>query len=162
MKRGKKNGKKDTYRGIRLPKSNRGYFGRLHFDWSLILASSKNNDPNTNADVISFLRDPISRSTSQFYFSKKLKWAKKSNAKFLSQTFEEYLKDPGDWRQPIKDGEGGVSFFSGCFEEGWVKTDKNDTEYKRYLRANMSENVLEAARNLDKTGKTSSTLYWIE
>ena len=127
------------------------YYGHLHYDWSLLSVLEKN--PDDNADIISFLRDPVSRSMSQFYYAKTLPWAKKAHPRpsFLNQTFAEYLKDPGTWRQPIQDGEGGVSFFSGCFKEGWVTTDKNETKAKKFLRTNMTANALVAARNLDKT-----------
>ena len=49
------------------------YYGHLHYDWSLLSVLEKN--PDDNADIISFLRDPVSRSMSQFYYAKTLPWA---------------------------------------------------------------------------------------
>lgn len=92
---------------------------------------------------------------SQFSFSKTLPWAKRSNATFLKQTFEEYLDDPHKtWTQPIADGEGGVDFLAGIFPvevDAWVKTDGRETAFKRHLRSNRTAACLLAARRLDGT-----------
>lgn len=135
---------------------HRKYVGHKHFDWSFIEKSvaGAGADPDSNADVITFLRNPVSRAVSQFYFSQSLPWAKKRNAPFIHQTLDEYLKNPGGYRQPIHDGAGGVDFLSGSASVvggGWIQTDGVETELKQYLREHMAANALYAARNLDRT-----------
>ena len=104
-------------------------------------------------DVITFLRDPVSRSISQFYFGKTLKWARNQNATFLNQTLEEYVHDENKtWKQPLNDGEGGVDFLAGIFHSGgWVKTDGIESDSKEYLRQNKTAACLLAARRLEQT-----------
>ena len=132
-----------------LRRKRRRYSGHKHYDWSWI---ERRGDPDKNADVITFLREPVSRAVSQFYFSKKLPWAKHQNATFLHQTLDEYLMHPGGWRQPIHDGAGGVSYLAGTAKgEGWIASDGKDTDLKQYLRSNMTANAYQAARNLDRT-----------
>ena len=153
------------------------YVGDLHYDWSYIqqrelprirrraehryrqLLHENNDDDDddisTNVDVITFLRHPVSRAVSQFYFSKKLKWATKANATFLFQTFDEYVDDPNkDWFQPIADGESGTDFLAGIFptEKGhWVASDERETSRKVYLRKNKTAACLLAAKRLEDT-----------
>lgn len=143
------------------------YWGFNHFDWSYIEADhakkkyhSKSRtslagsiDVSRTADVITFLRDPVSRSISQFYFGKTLRWAKKSNASFLDQTLESYLHDQNKtWLQPLNDGEGGVDFLAGIFHSGgWIMTDETETETKEYLRQNKTAACLVAAQRLQQT-----------
>ncbi len=52
-------------------------------------------DISSNADVVTFLRNPVFRGVSQFYYSKKSSWMHKPRfAKVLGQTLDEYLDDP--------------------------------------------------------------------
>ncbi len=153
------------------------YIGDLHYDWSYIQhrelprikgvrhhhyhrdAAAAHDDDDDGlssiADVITFLRHPISRAVSQFYFSKRLKWAKKANATFLHQTFDEYIDDiHKDWFQPIADGESGTDFLAGIFptDEGhWVASDQRESEMKVYLRKNRTAACLVAAKRLEST-----------
>jgi hypothetical protein len=161
--------------------SNRVYVGNAHYDWSFVryrersrrrtAAIGKADDDEyretfhpddgddrvaSGADVITFLRHPVSRAVSQFEYSKSLPWAKKSNASFLRQTFDEYLGDPSrTWTQPIADGESGTDFLAGIFppedDGGWVLTDGKETRAKARMRANRTAAMLLAARNLEKT-----------
>ena len=159
------------------------YIGDLHYDWSYIQQrelpriqsvglrrhqhqhqhqfydeNSDNvddDDISNDVDVITFLRHPVSRAISQFHFSKKLKWAKKANATFLHQTFDEYINDPNkEWFQPIADGESGTDFLAGIFptEKGhWVASDRKETRRKVYLRQNKTAACLLAAQRLEAT-----------
>lgn len=140
------------------------YWGYNHFDWSYIeqdhrkktFDSQSNKIPfsvERTADVVTFLRHPVSRSISQFYFGKTLPWAKKSNATFLDQSLEEYLHDADKtWMQPLNDGEGGVDFLAGTFSSGgWVMTDEVESEHKEYLRRNKTAACLLAAKRLEQT-----------
>ena len=106
-------------------------------------------DVGHTADVITFIRHPVSRSISQFYYSKTLPWAKK----ILNQTIEEYVHDSNKtWFQPVNDGEGAVDFLAGIFHPGgWVKTDETDSETKKYLRRNKTAACLIAANRLEQT-----------
>ena len=94
----------------------RRYIGNKHYDFSYIqqqqqLSARRNLrggtvmkeqednllgfDVSSNADVVTFLRNPVSRGVSQFYYSKKSSWMHKPHfAKVLGQTLEEYLDDP--------------------------------------------------------------------
>lgn len=160
------------------------YVGDLHYDWSYIQQRElpritehlnqphqqrifrgelDSNDDDYDADeiltsiidVITFLRHPVSRSISQFYFSKKLKWAKNANATFLYQTFDQYIDDPNKtWFQPIADGESGTDFLAGIFPTStghWVSSDGRETDRKEYLRKNHTAACLLAAQRLEKT-----------
>lgn len=105
---------------------HRKYVGRKHFDWSFIEKSGVGTgaDPDSDADVITFLRNPVSRAVSQLYYSQTLSWAKCANFPFIHQTLDEYLKNPGRWRQPIHDSASGVTFLSGTATVvgggGWI------------------------------------------
>ncbi len=156
-----------------LKNTSKEFIGTKHFDWSYIqireqirntihnditTSRTRNDeyDVSTDADVITFLRHPVSRAVSQFYFSKQLPWARKSKVKFLPQTFNEWIVDPGNFLQPLSDGEGGVRYLAGAFRtpkngQGWVKTDGLNTDYKAYLRQNKTAACLRAAERLDQT-----------
>ena len=151
----------------KMAPTSKEYFGFHHFDWSYIQMHMMENfhshsrimregarlDVSRNADVITFLRNPVSRSISQFHYSKRLKWAKEANATFISQTFEEYVHDPNkQWFQPLNDGEGGVDFLSGIFKaNSWVMTDNIESEAKEYLRRNKTAACLLSAERLEQT-----------
>lgn len=124
----------------------------LHREWPEVSSDSSVSVEDT-ADVITFLRHPVSRSISQFYFGKTLPWAKKSNATFLDQSLEEYLHDVDrEWMQPLNDGEGGVNFLAGTFSSGgWVMTDEIESDHKEYLRRNKTAACLLAAERLEQT-----------
>ena len=161
---------------------SRAYVGNAHYDWSFVRHRERlrrrtyaigdadddeyretfhphddgDDGVASGADVITFLRHPVSRAYSQFEYSKSLPWARKSNASFLHQTFDEYLDDPSrTWTQPIADGESGSDFLAGIFPPedggGWVLTDGKETSAKARLRANRTAAALLAARNLEKT-----------
>jgi len=143
------------------------YIGERHYDWSYIQQHQLtnmgkqrqlrdgNNDIGGLADVITFLRHPVSRAVSQFHFSKTLPWAKKQNATFLHQTFDEYIDEPNKtWTQPIADGESGADFLAGIFptdKGNWVASDGKETDLKIYLRKNKTAACLLAARRLEDT-----------
>ena len=139
------------------------YIGDLHYDWSYIqkhmytnkaAIHSIDDDISTKADVITFLRHPVSRSVSQFYFSKTLPWANRTNSTILYQTFDEYLDQPNGWMQPIADGESGSSFLAGIFptdKDLWVASDGRETELKAHLRENKTAACLFAAERLENT-----------
>jgi hypothetical protein len=161
----------------------RAYVGNAHYDWSFVRHRERlrrrthaigdadddeyreafhprdggdDDGVASGADVITFLRHPVSRAHSQFEYSKSLPWARESNASFLHQTFDEYLDDPSrTWTQPIADGESGSDFLAGIFppedDGGWVLTDGKRTAAKARLRANRTAAALLAARNLEKT-----------
>ncbi len=164
--------------------ANRSYVGRRHYDWSYvrqreglrrggdidtidgkIMADDEYGeydddfDVTSRADVIMYLRHPASRAASQFEFSKTLPWARRSNASFLSQTFDEYLDDgERSWNQPLSDGESGTDFLAGIFPSddidgrgGWVLTDGRETRAKARLRSNRTASALLAARRLEGT-----------
>ena len=161
---------------------SRAYVGNAHYDWSFVRHRERlrrrthaigdadddeyretfhphdggDDGVASGADVITFLRHPVSRAYSQFEYSKSLPWARESNASFLHQTFDEYLDDPSKtWTQPIADGESGSDFLAGIFppedDGGWVLTDGKKTLAKARLRANRTAAALLAARNLEKT-----------
>lgn len=116
-------------------------------------APQNSADVGRYTDVVTFIRNPVSRSISQFYFGQTLPWAKKSNASFLNQSLEEYIHDPNKtWMQPLNDGEGGVDFLTGVFHPGgWVLTDGIESEQKEYLRQNKTAACLLAAERLEQT-----------
>lgn len=153
------------------------YIGNSHYDWSYIQQREYNRlrrtpaaaaptdiDVTINANIITFLRQPIQRAISQFEYSKTLPWAIKSNATSICQTFMEYIMDTNKtWTQPIADGESGVYFLAGIFDSsssgggGWVQTSSHDddddtiTKKKEYLRFNRTAAILLAAHRLEST-----------
>jgi len=160
----------DELLGNILKCQHRTYVGEKHYDYSYIeqqiqtkkqeqslLRGGSYNDKHDkiDADVITFLRHPVSRAASQFYFSKMLPWAKKQNASFLYQTFDDYLDTPNKtWFQPIFDGESGSDFLTGIFPTSdghWVASDGKETDEKIYLRQNKTAACLLAAQRLEKT-----------
>jgi len=160
----------DELLGNILKCQHRTYVGEKHYDYSYIeqqinmkkqqqshLRGGSYNDKHDEieADVITFLRHPVSRAASQFYFSKMLPWAKKQNASFLYQTFDDYLDTPNKtWFQPIFDGESGSDFLTGIFPTSdghWVASDGKETDEKIYLRENKTAACLLAAQRLEET-----------
>lgn len=151
----------------KIAHTSKEYIGFEHFDWSYIQMDVMENfltqpialedverlDVSHIADVITFLRNPVSRSVSQFYYSKTLKWSRKANASFISQTLEEYVHDPNKtWFQPLNDGEGGVDFLSGIFKaNSWVMSDNIESDAKEYLRRNKTAACLLSAERLEQT-----------
>ena len=144
------------------------YHGKEHFDWSFIqqqqmvnilgvqrnlLRGGRNDDiegfeVSSNADVVTFLRHPVSRAVSQFYFSKELPWMERVHEKAREQTIDEYLDDANKtWTQPIADGESGADFLAGIYE---TKAHR-ETDLKRYLRQNKTAAALFAASRLENT-----------
>jgi hypothetical protein len=138
---------KNRRNGDQAPMKRR-YIGHKHFDWTFIEMYQKENfgydesEFANHTDVITILRHPVSRGVSQFYFSKRLPFAKKNNATFLRQTLGQYLCNPGLWRQPIQDGISGVLWLAGTE----IKTKTN-----AYLRSNKTAWCLVAAERLDQT-----------
>lgn len=125
------------------------YIGNKHYDWSYIQKQQSGNqrnlrgtteddalgfDVSSNADVVTFIRNPVSRGVSQFYYSKKSSWMRNPRfAKVRGQTLEQYLDDPDkNWRMPITDGESGVEFLAGTFATDKVR------DYDVYLPASAS------------------------
>ncbi|KAL3784692.1 hypothetical protein ACHAW5_002870 [Stephanodiscus triporus] len=140
------------HRGYPPPEDDRDRRGPGGRGYEATIASSAT--ASSDADVITFLRHPASRATSQFRFSKSLRWAIESNATFLRQTFDEYLDDEENrtWTQPIADGESGTDFLAGIFPPGgWVGTDGMETFAKSRLRANRTGAILLAAERLEAT-----------
>jgi hypothetical protein len=121
-----------------------------HFD-------DDDDDVTSSADVVTFLRYPVSRALSQFEYSKTQPWAIGTNASFLTQTLDEYLDDEHKtWMQPISDGESGTDWLAGIFPSeddggGWILTDGKETRTKARLRSNRTASALLAARRLEKT-----------
>lgn len=134
-------------------KSSHKYIGRKHFDWFYIEMLQKEKfgvnqtDFANQTDVITIIRQPVSRAVSQFYFSKGLKFAKTQNLPFLSQTLSQYLCNPGGWRQPIADGRSGVMWLAGTLH----RANEKELERFEYLRRNKTAQCLVAAERLDQT-----------
>ena len=128
-------------------------------------------DVSFNSDVITFLRHPVSRAISQFYFSQTMRWARIQNASFIHMTLEEYLVDPKNsgFADPIVDGLGGVTYLAGTSSSSnfsWIGSDGNgngiDDDSDEYessssplkrslLRRTKTASCLRAARRLDQT-----------
>lgn len=115
----------------------RKYIGNHHFDWSIF--EHRPFDPLTNADVISMLRNPLNRAKSQFYYSKRLPWAIKSNATFLRQTFDEYVMNPtGGYTQPLENTA--LMFLTGSYPPGsFVQTFNKDNKRRKEMDMNSNK-----------------------
>ena len=124
---------------------------------STIIHSSNNNDDDdeykasSNADVITFLRHPVTRAISQFYYSKTMRWARDKNSTFIYKTLDEYLDNPEEFRDPINDGLGGVMYLSGTSQNNWIQSNEIESELKISLRHNKTAACIRAAKRLDET-----------
>ncbi|MGK3749478.1 MAG: hypothetical protein ACI8RD_001773 [Bacillariaceae sp.] len=124
-----------------------------------IIKKSNNDDDDdddeynasSNADVITFLRHPVSRAISQFYFSKTMRWARDRNSTFIYKTLDEYLDDPEEFRDPIDDGLGGVMYLSGTSQNDWIQSNGIESRLKISLRHNKTAACIRAAKRLDET-----------
>ena len=149
--------------------------GQNHFDWSFIQQDRINSgrvrgkskydphleeyDVSNNTDVLTFLRNPVQRAISQFYYAQRNGWvaSKKKrepswNPKWTTQTMDEYMNDTNkDFMQPLSDGEGGVRWLAGTWKRNdWLSaSDESDT--KRYRRQNKTAAALLAAQRLAST-----------
>ena len=124
-----------------------------------IIKKSNNDDDDdddeynasSNADVITFLRHPVSRAISQFYFSQTMRWARDRNSTFIYKTLDEYLDDPEEFRDPIDDGLGGVMYLSGTSQNDWIQSNGIESRLKISLRHNKTAACIRAAKRLDET-----------
>ena len=62
------------------------YVGFLHFDWSYI------EEKFPDEQIVTLLREPVSRAVSHFDFMKSLSWTK--GLPIRSQNMSQFLKDP--------------------------------------------------------------------
>jgi len=163
-------------------KLKRKYFyihGQNHFDWSFIQVNSfcrqkgccprcypnttqlLEDDISQRTDVATFLRNPIDRAVSQFYYSKKLSNTWKGVIQherdghpdlWTKQTIDEYMNDKNKtFFQPLEDGEAGVKYLAGYWEKSsWLYT-SDEAEKKDYLRRNKTAAILLAAERLEQT-----------
>ena len=124
---------------------------------STIINHSNNNDDDdeykasSNADIITFLRHPVTRAISQFYYSKTMRWARDKNSTFIYKTLDEYLDDPEEFRDPINDGLGGVMYLSGTSQNNWIQSNEIESELKISFRHNKTAACIRAAKRLDET-----------
>jgi len=145
--------------------------GQNHFDWSFIQkhrlkttgTSTVNEefDVSNNTDVITFLRHPVSRAVSQFYYSQQIsgswRWVKELSKDghaplWTLQSINQYINDPNKtFVMPLHDGEGGVNYLAGIWKKtGWLSTSE-ESNRKVYLRKNRTAAILRAAKRLDST-----------
>lgn len=142
--------------------------GQNHFDWSYIqqrqrkMSRSKQRleefDVSTGADVMTWLRHPVERAISQFYYAKTNEWGQRLRKRgehppWMDQTIDEYMNDANrTYTQPLSDGESGVRYLAGTWKDdtGWVSTSPN-SDTKRYLRQNKTAATLLAGKRLEST-----------
>ena len=152
--------------------------GQNHFDWSFIqqhrlsfnittrkvVSKESAKEPHLveeydvtkDADVLTFLRHPVQRSISQFYYAIQLHNHKKKEGEdspqWTLQTMDEYMNDANKtFMQPLADGEGGVRYLAGAWKNNDWLFASDESEMKRYLRNNKTAAVLRAVERLDST-----------
>jgi hypothetical protein len=131
--------------------SDRLFIGRIHFDWSYI-----DKLPSDRTDVITILRDPVSRAVSHFYFSHHLSWT--ADRKIRTMKLGEYLQDKQELMQTRDlwyDGQTAISWLTGTHLSRWVSvspyTFYRDVEGRERLASNGTAMCLLAADRLDET-----------
>lgn len=131
--------------------TNRLYIpqGHMHFDWSFI-----DKLPQDKAiDVITMLRNPISRAASQFYYAKTLKWTRRRPIGHMN--LEEYLNDTNEMMQTRTiwvDGQAATWWLTGTHIEKWVNVDPSEVEERERIYATNATAMCHlAADRLDQT-----------
>jgi hypothetical protein len=131
--------------------SDRLFMGRIHFDWSYI-----DKLPFNRTDVITMLRDPVSRAVSHFYFSQQLAWT--ANKKIRNMRLGEYLQDKQELMQTRDlwyDGQASLSWLTGTHLSSWVAVSPygfwRDVKGREQLASNATAMCLLAADRLDAT-----------
>jgi len=127
--------------------SNHSYIGDRHFDWSFI-----DKLPQHKVDVITMLRNPVSRAVSHFYFSQTLKWTRKRKLRHYS--LDEYLHDKEELlatRTIWRDGQAGVLWLTGTHTGSFVGIDPSEIEERERRASNATAMCLLAADRLDQT-----------
>jgi hypothetical protein len=121
-----------------------------HFDWSFIVMQG--GVVQKTLEVVSFVRDPISRAVSEFYYGQTLPWTR--NSPMRKWTLEQFLHNESTMatdRQVVMDGEGLAWWFCGAFHSGgWIRTGR-DTELKRVVRTDRRKCASKAIDNLRQT-----------
>ena len=118
------------------------YIGNKHFDWSYI-------DTLKNPDVAVLLRDPVSRSVSHFYFSRK-----KKIFKMNSSSLTEYLHNPQDMlesRDVWQDGQASVMWLTGTHVANWVGIKPIRIPEREILLLDHKTILTKAAERLNQT-----------
>ena len=121
-----------------------------HFDWTYVEQKYLKN--SADVKIFTFLRDPVARSISQFYYSKNLPWTK--GMRLRRETLREFLDDdPGSQnRMVVHDGEAGSWWLCGAWHSGgYIMTDGKDSNEKRWLRTHRQKCARKAADNLEAT-----------
>lgn len=134
--------------GRRLARdSGRVFIGHRHFDWSFI-----NELPRQNTDVITMLRNPVSRAVSHFYFSKNRRWTQM--LKMRRMKLGEYLQDKEAMMQSRDlwyDGQAAISWLTGTHLAKWVGVNPQEQNDRERLAANATAMCVLAADRLDET-----------
>ena len=139
------------------------YHGFKHYDWTYIVQQQKIQQEQAQQqqkqtyqdDIITFFRNPIDRTISQFYFSKTLDFAKR--LKMYNQTLWEFAFDiPSQQQFEItRDGMSGPIWLAGTFagqeDLSWITTDNSNWDYKKQLNQNATALCLIAASHLEQT-----------
>jgi hypothetical protein len=123
-----------------------------HFDWTYVEQQYSSQKTFDNVHILTFLRHPVARSVSQFYYSQKLPWT--DGMRMRKETLGEFLDDDpgGQNRMVVHDGEAGSWWLCGAWHSGgYIKTDGKDTDKKRRLRTHRQECARKAADNLEAT-----------
>ncbi|CAG5099810.1 Oidioi.mRNA.OKI2018_I69.XSR.g16697.t1.cds [Oikopleura dioica] len=123
------------------------YVGGLHFDWTYV------EERYPSGEVVTMLREPVSRAISHFHFMKKLSWTK--GMAIRQQSIDQFLDDPvsmmhnrGCWQ----DGQAAVSWFTGTHVGNWVKKGRSAETNGEILERkafNYQQELLETADKID-------------
>ena len=142
----------DSFMGELSRKLKRKYRGNKHYDWSYILQTYGGRDDRgaKEIDVVTLLREPVSRAVSSFHFAKTLDFSK--DWAFRNQTLDEYLDGDMPW-DGLQDGQGGVFWLSGTMDTrwDWCRTDNKDIDLVNRLREDRKSLALRAANRLQQT-----------
>ena len=107
---------------------------------------------NDQCQVITILREPISRAVSHFYFTKNQKWGgeikNESLYDYLFNTSKEHLLDTRDIWQ---DGQASVSWLSGTHIASWAQVTKDEVPERERIASNYTAMCYLAASRLQQT-----------
>ena len=124
-----------------------------HFDWTK--EKSAKNVPKS--DIMLFLRHPVDRAISEFYYTKSYPWREKRPVQ--GQNLSSYLSDYKEMletRYIWQDGRAGVSWLTGTMLDKWAignrsQISDSEIEKREILSLNIVRMCMRAAKRLRQT-----------
>lgn len=124
------------------------YVGHRHFEWSYI---EKLGTVGQTVDVVLFLRHPVDRAVSHFFFAKTLPWT--HGMRLRAQNLTQYVYDKVsllETRDIWQDGQAGVSWLTGTHIASWAGVGKEEVVQREEKALNATAMCHLAADRLEQ------------